>query len=70
MDDGYELGEDVTDQVRARRPVGLVVSTRLNRDLAERLIDLSEREGKQLSQLVQEAVLEYLEQRQARSRAL
>jgi predicted DNA-binding protein len=70
MDDGYELGEDVTDQVRSRRPVGLVVSTRLNRDLAERLIDLSEREGKQLSQLVQEAVLEYLEQRQARSRAL
>lgn len=59
--DDYPLGEDVTVQVHRRKPAGLVVSTRLEREMAERLLDMSEATSKTVSQLVREAVVAYLE---------
>lgn len=55
-----ELGEDVTDQFEVARPTGAVVSARLDAELAARLLEMSEREGKKVSQLVREAVASYV----------
>jgi hypothetical protein len=59
--DDYGLGEEVTSQVRVRKPVGIVVSTRLEREISDQLLVMSEATGKKLSQLLREAVLAYLE---------
>lgn len=60
--DDYALGDEITSQIQVRKPAGIVVSTRLERDIADRLLSVSETSGKKLSQVVREAVLAYLEQ--------
>jgi hypothetical protein len=67
--DSSELGEDITDQVKASKPVGVVVSTRLERELAESLMLLAEQEGKRLSQILREAVIQYVSNASAPPRA-
>jgi hypothetical protein len=61
VDNEVELGEDVTDQfVGSGKKTAVVVSTRLERDLAEQLFAQSEAEGRRVSQTLREAVVRYL----------
>jgi hypothetical protein len=62
-DSAYELGEEVSAQVKVRKPVGIVVSTRLERELADELILRADGEGKRLSQVLREAVVLYVARR-------
>ncbi len=57
----YELGEDVTDLVeRPTRPASLVVSARLERDDAERLLAMARKTNRTLSQIAREALRQYI----------
>jgi hypothetical protein len=59
--DKYDLGEEITSQVEVRKPTGLVVSARLEPDVVDRLMDISEATGRSISQVVREAVLSYID---------
>jgi hypothetical protein len=59
--DDYTLGEEVTSQVKVKKPTGIVVSTRLEPEIADELMAISEATGKRLSQVVREAILAYIE---------
>lgn len=60
-DEHVDLGEDVTSQVTIRKPTGMVISARLEPDLAERVLDWSANHNKRVSQLVREAIVAYLD---------
>jgi hypothetical protein len=57
----FELGDDVTDQFTVRKPVGVVVSTRLERELADAFLNRCLQEGKKTAQVMREAIIAYLE---------
>jgi hypothetical protein len=59
--DEYTLGEEVTSQVKVKKPTGIVVSTRLEPEIADELMAISEATGKRLSQVVREALLCYIQ---------
>ncbi|MGI8826760.1 MAG: hypothetical protein ACR2JC_14130 [Chloroflexota bacterium] len=58
--DEVDLGEEVTNQFQVVKPVGTVVSTRLEPELAQSLLQRSGVEGKRISQLLREAIATYL----------
>ena len=60
MDEQVDLGEEVTDRVKVHKPTGVVVSTRLEPQVADCLMDWSARSEQTVSQLVREAVIAYL----------
>jgi hypothetical protein len=59
-DEEFRPGEVASQEFEIERPVGVVVSTRLDRRLADRLIEAGERGGKSLSQILREAIDVYL----------
>jgi hypothetical protein len=59
-DEYVSLGEEIPVETGSGRSAGIVVSTRLDPQVANLLVMWSEREGKRVSQLVREAVIAYL----------
>jgi len=58
--DAVELGEEVTDQVEIGKPAGTVVSVRLEPAIAQLLFDRAEAEETRVSQVLRDALMEYL----------
>lgn len=64
----YILGEDVTDQFERPRNHGLVVSTRLERADARRLMRLAERSNQTVAQIAREAIKRYISEAERAAR--
>ncbi len=58
--DGVELGEEVTDHMVIGKPAGTVVSVRLEPAIAQLLFDRAEADGARVSQVLRDALIEYL----------
>ena len=56
----HEEQEWETEEVEPPKNVGVVISVRFPRELAERIYDIAERRGHPVSAVVREAVEEYL----------
>lgn len=57
----YELGEDVTDTVeKSKKAGGMVVSVRLSRDEADRLVEYAEQNDRTVSQVARLALRQFL----------
>lgn len=59
-DEYVNLGEEIPVETGGRKSAGIVVSARLEPQVANLLATWSKREGKRVSQLVREAVVAYL----------
>ena len=59
----FEPGEDATEDVESGSGPGVVVSVRLARDDAERLMSLAEDSGKTVSQVAREALRAFVSRR-------
>jgi hypothetical protein len=59
-DEYVNLGEEIPVETGGRKSAGIVVSTRLDPQVANLLVMWSEREGKRVSQVVREAVIAHL----------
>jgi hypothetical protein len=60
LDEYVSLGDEIPVETGGRKPSGIVVSTRLEPQVASLLATWSEKEGKRVSQLVREAVIAHL----------
>jgi hypothetical protein len=63
-DEYVSLGEEIPVEASGRKSAEIVVSTRLEPQVANLLVTWSEKEGKRISQLVREAVIAYLAERE------
>jgi len=60
LTDTVELGDEVTDQVEVGKPIGTVVSVRLEPAIAQRLFARAEVEETRVSRVLRDALIQYL----------